>query len=377
MKLSWISTLLALGLGACSAPAAPTDEGEPPSCATCEDGDAGTTDDAFPPPADSRTMMEDAALAEADDAGSSSDGGATGPAPCALGSDAPLVLLYASVGGDDNLRFLHDDCSAEVVVGEKREAGPRSAMKHPEARALGGRSGYIMDLHGTRIRDALRRTDGVARTAAELEAILDNGYDYIIIDEITTAADWVDGALVNRRFRRLLEVLPPRKVIAYVSLDLTMSPSGDTAMAARRQLLYALMQHGRAIALEVYLHTGQVIAGQAPDLLRRAAIRLRHATLGLPDGGHVNRRAITVLGLSIHEPAPYNYLDRPHDDLRAVRIQARAVRDFGALLQEQRGLGYYYVTHSDIVPYASAPYDFDRLVDVVTEEAHLTALAAE
>jgi hypothetical protein len=305
---------------------------------------------------------------------SEGDGGTMG---CVLADDAPLVLLYASVGGEDNLRFLDDDCSAEVVVGEKRAAGPRSVMKRPAARALGGRSGYVMDLHGTRIRDALRRTNGVTRTAAELETILDNGYDYIVIDEITAAADWADGSVINRRFRRLLEVLPPRKVIAYVSLDLTMAAGGDTRMAARRQLLYALMQHGRAIALEVYLHTGQVISGQAPDILRRAAIRLRHATLGLPDGGHVNRRAITVLGLSIHEPAPYNYLDRPSDDLRAIRIQARAVRNFGALLQEQRGLGYYFVTHSDIVPFSWAPYDFDRLIDVSAEEAHLTALEAE
>jgi hypothetical protein len=52
------------------------------------------------------------------------------------------------------------------------------------------------------------------------------------------------------------------------------------------------------------------------------------------------------------------------------------VRDFGALLQEQRGLGYYFVSHSDIVPRASAPYDFDLLIDVISEEAHLAALAA-
>ncbi len=339
--------------------------------------DGATTSDAAPA-ADAAPEPDAAPASDAapePDAAPAADGGPA-PPPCELGPDAPLVLLYASVGGDDNLRFLHDDCAAEVVVGEKRAAGPRSVMKRPAARAMGGRTGFVSDLFGRRIAEALRREDGVQRTAAEFRAILDAGYDYIIIDEITAAADWADGALVNQRFRRLLEVLPPRKVIAYVSLDLTMAADGGARMNDRRQLLYALLQRGRAIALEVYLHTGQVRAGQAPDALRRAAVRLRNAVLDLPGGGHVNRRAITVLGLSMHEPSPYDYLDDPRHDLAAVRTQARTLRTFGALLPEQRGIGYYFVSHSDIVPAAGAPYDFDDLIDVIAEEAHLSALAA-
>ncbi|MGE3636788.1 MAG: hypothetical protein AB7P00_43195, partial [Sandaracinaceae bacterium] len=313
----------------------------------------------------------------AGDAAARIDAGALAVEACALSDDAPLVLLHGSVGAEDNLRFLTDDCAAEVVVGAKRDAGPSSVMRRPDTRARGGRSGYVMDLNGRRIRDALLRDDGVARTASELRAILANGYDYIVIDEITAAADWVDGALVNRRFRRLLEVLPPRTVIAYVSLDLTMASDDGAAMRARRQLLYALMQHGRALALEVYLHTDQVRAGLAPDTLRRAAIRLREAVLGLPDGGHINRRAITVLGVSINAPyAQYRYLDRPAHDLASLRAQALAARTYGALLQEQRGLGYYFVNRSDIEPLAGAPYDLDQLIGVMAAEGERAARAS-
>lgn len=339
------------------------DAGRPP------DG-AVTTGD---PDAGARPEDPDAGGA-AGDAGVEGD---AGPGACELADDAPLVLLYGSVGRDDNPRFLHAGCAAEVVVGSKREAGPNSVMRRADVRARGGRSGYVMDLNGRRIRDALRREDGVARTADELTAILANGYDYIVIDEITAAADWADGALVNRRFRALLERLPPRTVIAYVSLDLTMAAGGGERMRARRQLLYALLQRGRAIALEVYLHTDEVRAGLAPDAMRRAAIRLRYAVLGLPGGGHVNRRAVTVLGASINAAYPqYRYLDRPAHDLAAIRAQARTARTFGALLTEQRGLGYYFVNRSDIVPRDGAPYDIDELIDVMSDEAHRCALAA-
>ncbi len=341
-------------------------------CASCEDAaappapaDAAIGEDAYVPPGDA-----------AIDAGAPAD--AASPQACELGPDAPLILLYGSVGREDNLRFLSDDCSAELVVGEKRDTGPGSVMRRPEVRAAGGRSGYVMDLFGERIRDALRRDNGVARTAEELRAILATGYDYIVIDEITAAADWADGSLVNRRFQALLEELPPRTIIAYVSLDLTMVADDGAGMHARRQLFDALMRYGRAIALEVYLHTGQVMAGQAPDTLRRAAIRLRESVLGLPGGGHINERAITVLGASINQPlAQYNYLDRPSQDLSSIRTQARAVRSYGALLTEQRGLGYYFVNHSDLEPRDGAPYDFDRLIDVMSEEALLTARGAE
>jgi uncharacterized protein (TIGR03382 family) len=382
--LAW----LLLGCGTTSGPAAaPVDGGA---------ADASSTDGARPAPdvsvpdvfvadatrtavdADAMRPVADASVADAapmpPDA--APDAGAdAGPPACHLAPDAPLVLLYASVGGDDNLRFLHDDCSAEVVVGEKRVAGPRSAMKRPEARARGGRSAFVSDLNGQRIRDALRRDDGVARTAAELRQILDAGYDYIVIDEITAASDWDDDSLVSRRFRSLLEQLPPRTVIAYISLDLTMAADGADLMNARRQLLYALMQRGRALALEVYLHTGAVRSGQAPDALRRAATRLRNAVLDLPGGGHIDEHAISVLGVSIHQPSPYDYLDDPAHDLAAVRTEARTVRTFGALLPAQRGLGYYFVDHSDLVPAAGAPYDFDDLIDVMADEAHQTALA--
>jgi hypothetical protein len=212
------------------------------------------------------------------------------------------------------------------------------------------------------------------RTAAELNAKLAAGYDYIVVDEITAAPEWRDGTVVNRRFRRLLELLPERSVIAYVSLDLTMAAGGGDRMRERRQLLYALYQHGRALALEVYLHTAQARAGAAPDAFALAAQRLRAATLGLPGGGHIDERAITVLGMSIHSAYPqYRYLDWPAHDLASVRAQAHALRTGGALLTAQRGLGYYFVGHSDLEPIAGAPYDFDALLGVMTEQARLAS----
>lgn len=352
---------MALGCGA-PLTVEPTDGGP-----CCDDGGALPGPDASP--------GTDAALLEIE----------TDPAPvepealeaCELGRDAPLILLYSSVGREDNLRFLPDDCAAELVMGEKRDAGPGSLMRRPEVRARGGRSGYVMDVFGTRIRDALRRENGVARTVADLRAILATGYDYIIIDEITADPEWADSSIISQRFRSLLAQMPG-KIIAYVSLDLTMAAGGGDLMNARREVLGALLENGRAIALEVYLHTGEATGTQAPDTLRRAAIRLREAVLGLPGGGHVNQRAITVLGTSIHAPyAQYRYLDRPAQDLSAIRAQARAIRSYGALLTEQRGLGYYFVGHSDLEPVAGAPYDFDRLIDVMSEEALLTARAVE
>ena len=65
----------------------------------------------------------------------------------------------------------------------------------------------------------------------------------------------------------------PGKIIAYVSLDLTMAAGGGDLMNARREVLGALLENGRAIALEVYLHTGEATGTQAPDTLRRAPRR--------------------------------------------------------------------------------------------------------
>ena len=107
--------------------------------------------------------------------------------PLCTGRQAsPVELLYASPGADESLRFLIG-CPGEVIVGEKREAGPLGAMKI----AGGARAGRP---HRVRPRSqrrqaarAANRTNGVERTAAYLRHKLAIGYDYIVIDEITTA----------------------------------------------------------------------------------------------------------------------------------------------------------------------------------------------
>src|SRR5688500_758838 len=180
---------------------------------------------------------------------------AMAPAPCNLPSNPPLFLFYTSIGGAGTFRFLKG-CPGEVVIGEKTESGPQSVMRSQAAHRAGGRTAFVLGDHGILIRRMLKNR-GVEKTRRYLKKKLDSGYDYIVIDEITAHPDWADGSLVNRRFRELLLRLPKRKVIAYVSIDLTMWDGGGADMRERRLLLRALKRQGRVMALEVYLHTGE------------------------------------------------------------------------------------------------------------------------
>jgi hypothetical protein len=285
------------------------------------------------------------------------------PVPCAgISKRSPLELLYASPGAEETLRFLKD-CPGEVVVGEKKERGPRGSMRTAAAHAAGGRTGFVVDQHGWKLRDLLLRDNGVERTAAYLRDKLRNGYDYIVIDEITAAPEWRDGATANRRLRKLLLRLPARTVIPYISIDLTQYPDGFADMRARRLLLRAFKRRARVIALEIYLHTPQVMAGAAPATYRRAADRLALAVKGLPYGGGINTRAISVIGTSMHSTFPqYRYLDQPRNDLSSITRQVNAIRHGSKRLRQQRGLGYYFVNKSDMAPLAGAPYTYDGLI---------------
>lgn len=301
--------------------------------------------------------MGDAPLAEPADP---EPGLAAAPAPCQVTKHSPLQLLYASPGKVHTLRFLIG-CPGEVVVGEKRESGPVGAMKSAEAHAAGGRTAFVLDRHGDKLRELLLRDNGVERTAAYLRKKMQAGYDYFVIDEITAAPDFRDGTTLNRRLRKLLLRMPPRTIIPYISIDLTQRSTGYAAMRGRRLLLRAFKRRARALALEVYLHTGEVRAGYAPSTFRRAADRLALAVKGLKYGGGINTRAISVIGTSMHSTYPqYRYLDQPSYDLRSLSRQVNAIRHGSKRLRQQNGVGWYFVNKSDMAP--PSAYSYDALI---------------
>jgi hypothetical protein len=287
------------------------------------------------------------------------------PAPCTLKKRAAAVLLYASPGKVETLRFLKD-CPGEVIIGEKREPGPVGAMKSAAAKAAGGRTAFVVDRNGEKLRTLLNRPNGTERTAAYFRKKLKSGYDYIVIDEITAHPEFADGAGTNRRLRKLLQRLPRNTILPYISIDLTQQPAGFSAMKARRLLLRALKVRGRALALEVYLKTPSVIAGAAPANYRRAADRLALAVAGLKHGRGINRKAISVIGASVHggsaELVQYRYLDQPSRDLTSIKKQVNAIRHGSRRLRSQKGLGYYFVFRADLMPFSTAPYSYDALI---------------
>ncbi|HET9988821.1 MAG TPA: hypothetical protein VFQ65_09875, partial [Kofleriaceae bacterium] len=218
---------------------------------------------------------------------------------CKVSKSSPVELLYASPGAVETLRFLIG-CPGEVIVGEKREDGPIGAMKSAAAHAQGGRSGFVLDRNGDKLRELLNRSNGVERTAAYLRHKLASGYDYIVIDEVTSASDFADGQGLNHELRQLLLRMPARTIIPYISIDLTQESIGAAAMPHRRLLLRAFKKRARVLALEVYLHTAQVMAGESPSVFRRATDRLGDAIRGLAGAGGINGRSIITIGTSMH-----------------------------------------------------------------------------
>jgi hypothetical protein len=206
------------------------------------------------------------------------------------------------------------------VIGEKRETGPVGSMKSAAAQAAGGRTAFVLDRHGDKLRELLLRDNGVERTVAYLKKKMQLGYDYIVIDEITAASDFRDGTTLNRRLRKLLLRMPTRTIIPYISIDLTQQTYGFAAMQARKLLLRAFKLRARTLALEVYLHTNQVRAGYAQ----------------------------------------YNYLDQPSHDLTSIKRQVNAIRHGSRRLRAQRGIGFYFVNKSDMAP--PSAYTYDRLI---------------
>jgi hypothetical protein len=218
------------------------------------------------------------------DADTTDDAAIDAPAACHASihsaTHSALVFTYASPGADETERFLRG-CPGEVVVGEKRESGPVGRMRLPENQARGGRTAFVLDRHGDKLRELLLRKNGLERTIQYLEHKLAIGYDYIAIDEVTTAADYRDGTTLNHRLRQLMMRMPIRTIIPYISIDLVQQPNGLVYMQNRRLLLRAFKLRARALALEVYLHTPEVMAGAAPATYRRAADRLALAVHGL------------------------------------------------------------------------------------------------
>ena len=282
------------------------------------------------------------------------------PKPCVITKHSAVELLYASPGQAESPRFLVG-CPGEVIIGEKREGGPVGAMKAATAHAAGGRTAFVLDRHGDKLRALLNRSNGVERTAAYLRHKLDLGYDYIVLDEVTTAGDYADGQRYNHEVRALLLRLPPRTFIPYLSIDLVQQANGMLYMHNRRFLIRAFKKRARALALEVYLHTGAVMAGAAPATFRRAADRLVAAVHGMAGAAGISRTAIATIGTSMHSSfAQYRYLDQPAHDLASIERQVNAIRHGGKRLRAEHGIGWYFVNKSDMAPVSH--YSYDQLI---------------
>jgi hypothetical protein len=289
------------------------------------------------------------------------------PATCKATKSSPVELLYASPGKVETLRFLIG-CPGEVIVGEKRETGPVGAMKSAAAQAKGGRTAFVLDRNGDKLRELLNRSNGVERTAAYLRHKLAIGYDYIVIDEVTAASDFADGQGLNDRLRQLLLRMPARTIIPYISIDLTQESVGAVAMPHRRLLLRAFKKRARVLALEVYLHTAQVMAGQAPSVFRRATDRFGDAIRGLSGAGGINGRGIITIGTSMHSTySQYRYLDQPKHDLDSITRQVNAIRHGSHRLRMERGIGWYFVNKSDMAP--PSAYSYDALIKRMRTQA--------
>lgn len=269
---------------------------------------------------------------------------------CALGRHPALFLFYTGIDHTSNVSLL-GGCPGEVVLGEKHTDHPHGEFASAAAHAGGGRTAFIFGDNGRIFRDMLLRKNGVERTAAFIRKLLKSGYDYVVVDEVTTDPNWADGATVNRRFRQLLLRIPPRSLIPYLSIDLTMYPGGGAALHARRLLVRALKLRARALALEEYLHTGAVMGGAAPPTFRTAANRVAAAVHGLKGAAGISGREITTLGLSMHSGyAQYDYLDDTRHDLSAIAREATAIRYASSRTRAQHGLGLYFIGKSDITP---------------------------
>ncbi len=287
--------------------------------------------------------------------------------PCHVTNRSAFELLYASPGADESERFLLG-CPGEVAIGEKGETGPHSRMANAADQAAGGRTAFVLDRNGDKLRQLLLRANGLERTIAYLKHKLAIGYDYIAIDEITSAADWADGTTLNRRLRQLVLRMPIHTIVPYLSIDLMQYPPGASELRARRLLLRAFKLRARALALEIYMHTGQVEDREAPAVFRAAADRLALAVSGLAHAGGINLHAISVIGTSMHSTYPqYRYLDEPAHDLDAITREVNAIRHGSARLRQQHGLGYYFVGKSDMAP--PGAYSYDALIQRMRLEA--------
>ncbi|MGE5180595.1 MAG: hypothetical protein ACM31C_00970 [Acidobacteriota bacterium] len=298
--------------------------------------------------------LADAPLADAPDVTT-----LAAPAPCTITRHSALQLLYASPGEPYAERFLLG-CPGEVVMGDKSETGPRSSMRTAAAHAAGGRTAFVLDRNGNKLRALLQRPNGFERTVAYLKHKLALGYDYVVLDEVTSAADYADGQWLNRAVRALLVRLPERSFIPYISIDLTQELS-PIYMKDRRLLLRAFRNRARVMALEVYLHTDQVMAGQAPATFRRAADRLQNAVAGLRRASGMNAHAITTIGATHRSTyAQYRYLDHASHDLASITRQVNALRHASRRTRQQHGVGWYFVDSSDLAPVST--YSFDALI---------------
>ncbi len=284
----------------------------------------------------------------------------TGPTPCTLGRRPAIQLLYSTPGSPYADRFLLG-CPGEVVMGDKSENGPANEMRTAAAHAAGGRTGFILDRSGDKLRALLSRPNGFERTVAYLKHKLAVGYDYIVLDEVTAAPDYADGQWLNRAIRAMLIRLPQRSFIPYISIDLTQESGGFGAMIDRKYLLRRFEHHARVMALEVYIHTDAVIGGAAPGTFRAAANRLQDAVATIADAGGMNLRAITTLGATHRTRyAQYRYLDDARHDLAAITREVNALRGASRRTRQQHGIGWYFVDPGDLAP--TSGYTLDQLV---------------
>ena len=153
-------------------------------------------------------------------------------------------------------------------------------MKSAEAQAEGGRTAFVLDRHGDKLRELLLRTNGVERTAAYLRKKMQQGYDYFVIDEITTHPT---SATARRSTAACAAAAPHAARTDHPVHQHRPRAAAERlrGLRARRLLLRAFKKRARVIALEIYLHTAQVDGGAAPATFRRAADRLALVGEGL------------------------------------------------------------------------------------------------
>ncbi|MBS2012831.1 MAG: hypothetical protein JST00_08095 [Deltaproteobacteria bacterium] len=219
-------------------------------------------------------------------------------------------------------------------------APPRSA----DVVAWGGRVAY-------RATPAEITKPTAAAAASWLRAKIDQGYHYVVLDEIEPSkssglADGTDGARALAAAMRALEADPRyrRRVVLMVN-TYNMAGTARNALASYSTVLRACRDHCRVAAAEVYLAAREAFAPGAPSATTcdsgiRCIGYLANALDDIAPG--IAKKTITILdvrgqgNLPGRSPGSYCW----GDGGGALRAEIAKVRELG-----QPGVGFYALTY--------------------------------